>query len=116
MEPRELAREITKILSDKLAADIRVLEVTDLTTLADFFILATGTSEVHLKTLADEVAYKLKKQDLPLPRNIEGRGGSSWLLLDYGSVIVHILLAEARTFYSIERLWADAKQWSEGDL
>lgn len=114
MEPKELAKKIAQILSGKKAADIRLLGVTDLTALADFFVIATGTSATHLKTLAEEVEFVLKKQDV-LPRNIEGRSGGSWLLLDYGSVVAHLLLKEAREFYSIERLWADAKQYSEDE-
>ncbi|MDR0325398.1 MAG: ribosome silencing factor [Oscillospiraceae bacterium] len=115
MEPKELAKNAARILSDKKAADIRVLEVTDLTVLADYFIIATGTSSTHLKTLADEVEFMLKKQGVA-PGHIEGRGGGNWLLLDYGSVVVHVLLQDAREFYSIERLWSDAKQYGEDDL
>ncbi|MCL1807775.1 MAG: ribosome silencing factor [Oscillospiraceae bacterium] len=115
MEPKELAKSAAQILSSKKAADIRILEVTDLTVLADYFVIATGTSSTHLKTLADEVEFVLKKQDVP-PRHIEGKGGGSWLLLDYGAVVVHVLLQEAREFYSIERLWSDAKQYNEDEL
>ena len=115
MEPRELARNAARILSGKKAVDIRILEVTDLTVLADYFLIATGTSTTHLKTLADEVEYALKKQDI-MPGHIEGRGGGNWFLLDYGAVVVHILLQDAREFYSIERLWSDAKQYGEDDV
>ena len=113
MQPKELAKAIAKILSNKIATDIRVLEVTDLTVLADFFIIATGNSNTHLKTLCDEVEYVLKKQDL-LPRQVER--SENWMLLDYGAVVVHLLLQDAREFYSIERLWSDAKQHSEDEL
>ena len=115
MEPKTLAKNISKVLSDKKAVDIRVLEVTDLTVLADFFVLATGTSVTHLKTLADEVEFTLKKQGTP-PLRIEGKSGGNWLLLDYGPVVVHLLLRDARDFYSLERLWADARQWNEEEL
>ncbi|MDR0293780.1 MAG: ribosome silencing factor [Oscillospiraceae bacterium] len=115
MEPRELARNAARSLSAKKAADIRILEVTDLTVLADYFIIATGTSSTHLKTLADEVEVILKERGVA-PGHIEGRGGGNWLLLDYGAVVVHILLRDAREFYSIERLWADARQYNEDEL
>ncbi|MDR1669556.1 MAG: ribosome silencing factor [Oscillospiraceae bacterium] len=115
MEPKALAKHIAKILSGKKAADIRLLEVADLTALADFFIIATGTSAPHLKTLAEEVEFVLKKENI-LPGHIEGRHSGSWVLLDYGSVVVHLLMKDAREFYSIERLWADAKQYSEDEL
>jgi ribosome-associated protein len=112
MEPLALAKEISNILSNKKALDLRVLEVTDLTTLADYFIMATGTSTTHLKTLADEVEFLLKKQDV-YPNRVEGRAGGNWILIDYGAVVVHVLLQDAREFYSIERLWSDAKDYGE---
>ncbi len=115
MEPKELAKVISNILSGKKAVDIRVLEVSELTVLADFFVLATGTSTTHLKTLSDEVEAQLKKRGIP-PLRIEGKSGSHWLLLDYGAAVVHLLLAETRDFYSIEHLWADARQWNEDEL
>jgi ribosome-associated protein len=115
MEPKELAKSVSDILSNKKAADLRLLEVTDLTTLADYFIIATGTSTTHLKTLAEEVEYVLKKQGI-LPNRVEGRQGGEWVLIDYGAVVVHLLLGDAREFYSIERLWSDAKNVGEGEL
>jgi ribosome-associated protein len=108
MEPKELAMNIADILSGKKAAGLRILEITDLTVLADYFVIATGTSTTHVKTLADEVEFVLKKQGTP-PKAVEGRSGGNWLLLDYYSVVVHVMLAEAREFYSLERLWSDAK-------
>ena len=115
MEPKELARNAVKILSGKKADDIRVLEVTDLTTLADYFLIATGTSTTHLKTLAEEVELALKKQAV-FPNRVEGRAGGNWILIDYGAVVIHVLLRDARDFYSIERLWSDAKQMSEDEV
>lgn len=115
MEPRELAKSIAEILSNKKAADLRLLEVTDLTALADYFIIATGTSAPHLKTLAEEVEYVLKKRGV-MPNRIEGRSGGSWVLIDYGAVVVHLLMRDEREFYSIERLWSDAKDINEGEI
>ncbi|MDR1692516.1 MAG: ribosome silencing factor [Oscillospiraceae bacterium] len=114
MEPKKLAGRIAHILNDKKAADIRLLEVAELTTLADYFVIATGTSAPHLKTLAEEVEFVLKKEDIT-PGHTEGRNSGSWVLLDYGSVVVHLLQREAREFYSIERLWADAKVFVNED-
>jgi ribosome-associated protein len=115
MEPRELAKTITQLLSGKKAVGTAVLEITDLTVLADFFIITTGTSSTHLKTMAEEVEFVLKKQGIK-PKAIEGRAGGNWLLLDYGAVVVHVMLQEAREFYSIERLWSDAKKYSEDEI
>jgi ribosome-associated protein len=115
MEPKELAKKITDILTTKNAADLRLMEVTELTTLADYFIIATGTSSPHLKTLAEEVEYVLKKQGIR-PNRIEGRSGGEWVLIDYGAVVVHLLSGDMREFYAIERLWSDAKNVDEGEL
>jgi ribosome-associated protein len=115
MTSKELAQKAVKLLSGKKAAEIKVLEISDLTVLADYFVIATGTSSTHLKTLSAEIEYGLKQQGV-MPNHTEGKGGGSWKLLDYGGVVVHLLLKEAREFYSIERLWSDAKQYGEEDF
>ena len=115
MEPKEIAKAAARALDSKKAIDIRILEVTDLTVLADFFVIATGTSGTHLRTLTDEVEFSLKKKEL-LPLHTEGRDSGTWLLLDYGAVIVHIFLEDTRSFYSLEHIWSDAKPWDEADL
>ena len=115
MEPNVLAKTISQALDSKKAQDIRILQVTDLTVLADFFIIATGTSSTHIRTLADEVEFLLKQQGV-YPHHIEGHMAGNWLLLDYGCVVVHVFAQDTRAFYSIERLWLDAKVWNEEDL
>lgn len=115
MEPKELAKSIARVLDDKKALDIRVLGVTDLTVLADYFIIATGTSSTHLNTLSGEVEMRLKEAG-ELPLHTEGHMSGNWLLIDYGSVIVHLFLKDTRAFYSIERLWSDAKVYGEGSF
>ena len=109
MTQQEVLETIVKALDSKRAEDIRVLHVTDLTILGDYFIIANGTSTTHTRTLADEVDYQLsQKKREPLHR--EGRGnGSNWIVLDYGDVIVHIFYKETRDFYQLERLWADGE-------
>ncbi len=115
MTPRETAKVFAKALDGKMAQDIKILEVTDLTILADYFIIATASSSTHLKTLADFCEMEMKSRG-ELAGHIEGHASGSWVLLDYGSVIAHLFLKETREFYSLERLWADAKQWNEADL
>ena len=115
MTPREKAKIFAVALDGKMAQDIKILEVTELTILADYFIIATAASTTHLKTLADFCEMELKNLG-ELPGHIEGHSSGSWILLDYGSVVVHLFLQEARSFYSLERLWADSKQWKEEDL
>lgn len=121
MTSKELAGKIVKILDSKKALDIRVIGISDLTIIADYFVLATGTSNTQVKALADEVEYQLKQQDI-MPNRIEGYNSSSWILVDYGNVVVHIFQKDTRDFYSLERLWADGEQidineflTSEGD-
>ena len=109
MTSKELAGKIVKILDSKKALDIRVIGISDLTIIADYFVLATGTSNTQVKALADEVEYQLKRQDI-MPNRIEGYNSSSWILVDYGNVVVHIFQKDTRDFYSLERLWADGEQ------
>lgn len=100
-----LAKVIADALDGKKAVDVQTLEVSGQTVLADYFVLATGTSSTHVTALADEVEYKVKEELGVIPSHIEGK--TSWILLDYGTVIVHIFTAEAREFYNLEKLWAD---------
>lgn len=107
MERRELAEKIVKILDNKKATDIKVLEITDLTVVADYFVIATGTSGTHIKALADEVDVEIKKLGEE-PKGVEGRT-TGWILMDYCSVIVHIFTPDSRELFDLERLWSDAE-------
>lgn len=107
MEPFEAAKLAVKALNDKQASDIRLLKTTDLTVLADYFLICTANSTPHVRTLYDEVDEKLSKAGVP-PLRREGSRNSTWLLLDFGCLVVHIFQREAREFYSLERLWNDA--------
>jgi ribosome-associated protein len=94
-------------LDDKKAQDIRLLKVRDLTVLADYFVIASGTSTTQVGALYDEVDFKLGQMGTE-PLRVEGAATRSWVLLDYGAVVVHIFYPEAREFYALEHLWADA--------
>ncbi len=107
MTSKELATKIAQLLDDKKAGDVKVMHIENLTVLADYFVVCTGNATTHVKALSDEVEFKLKEEGI-YPLNIEGYNAANWILMDYGSVIVHIFLEETRGFYSIERLWADA--------
>ena len=109
MTSLELAREIAKILDSKKATDIKVLNIGELSSLGDYFVLASGSNISQTKALCDEIDEQLGKLGLN-PRRIEGYQSASWILLDYVDVIVHIFYSETREFYSLERLWADVKQ------
>lgn len=108
MEPLELAKMAYKALDDKKALDVKLLRVTDLTVLADYFLIASGTSNTHVGALAEEVDFQLGQAGIE-PSKIEGDKGKSWILLDYGALVVHVFYPETREFYALERLWADAE-------
>jgi len=108
MTPRDIAVKLFEIAEDRKAKNIRLLEITDLTVLADYFLIATANSKTHIKTMAEEMAQQLKQNGEPVHR-IEGHGGNNWMLLDFGCVVVHLFLPEAREFYNLDRVWADAK-------
>ena len=115
MEPFEAAKLAVKALDDKQGADIRILKTEDLTVLADYFIICTANSNSHVRTLYDEVDKRLSMAGMPAIRR-EGNRSSSWLLLDFGSVIVHIFQRDTREFYNLERLWSDAQELDVSDI
>ena len=108
MTPREMAIELAKAVDSKKGQNILVLETDGLTTLADYFVLCTGTSAPQLKALADAAEKAMKDNEI-LPHHIEGHRGGTWILQDYGDVVLHLFSAEAREFYDLDRLWQDAK-------
>ena len=108
MESLTLAQEIAKAFEDKIGLDIRILKVEELTTLADYFVIVTGQSNTQVRALTDAAEDTIKDLGLPMPRR-EGRGGDSWVLLDADTVIAHVFTREAREYYQLEKLWADAE-------
>jgi ribosome-associated protein len=92
-----------------------VLEVGDIISITDAFVITSGTNTRQVRTIAEEVERKLKEEGARAPVQVEGLGDSSWVLLDYGDFVVHVFLTETRDYYSLERLWADAPrvQWEE---
>ena len=106
---KEVAYEVTKALDSKKGQDIKLLKIDKVSSLADYFLICTSTSNTHVKTLCDFAEYTLEQLGEPLLGR-EGHRGNSWELLDYGSIVVHVFTEEARQFYSLERLWADAEQ------
>lgn len=105
MTTEELANKIVGILESKKGSDIEVIDVADKTTLADFFIIATGNSTTQIKALADEVEYVLKNEDQIMADHVEGRSGDKWILIDFKDIIVHIMHPEVRASYDLENLW-----------
>lgn len=105
----ELLQKILKILDSKKGIDIKYMEIKDITTIADYFVIASGTSSTHIKSLVDNVEYELKKDGI-YPNKIEGYETGTWILMDYGDVVVHIFTEQERENYNIEKLWEEMKQ------
>ena len=108
LTPKEIAVAVTKALDEKKGMDIKLLKIDKVSSLADYFLICTGTSNTHVKTLCDYAEYSMEQMGEPMLGR-EGHRGNSWELLDYGSVVVHVFTDEARKFYDLERLWADAE-------
>jgi ribosome-associated protein len=108
MTSEELKNNICRILDSKKAADITILDVERLTVLADYFIIAGGTSTTNVKALAEYVEEKMEEAGVP-PIRKEGLKDARWVVYDYGNVILHILLDDMRLFYCLEKLWSDGK-------
>ncbi|NMB98018.1 MAG: ribosome silencing factor [Clostridiaceae bacterium] len=106
MNSAEFSDKISQILLDKKARDVDIVRVENLTILADFFILCTGTSTTHIRTLADEIIKSLREEGIEC-HHVEGYESSKWVLLDYGSVVIHIFHEEERKYYNLERLWSE---------
>lgn len=109
MEAREIMEKIALAADGKKAIDLKVLQIGELTTLADYFVICSGTSYPHMNAIAEEIEEKLDEAQV-FPRGREGKDSQNWILLDCGDVIVHIFSTESREFYSIERLWSDARE------
>ncbi|MBE6960025.1 MAG: ribosome silencing factor [Ruminococcaceae bacterium] len=112
---KEVAYEVTKALDAKKGMDIKLLRINDVSSIADYFLICTGTSSTHVKTLCDYAEYTLDQLGEPMLGR-EGHRGNSWELLDYGSIVVHVFTEEARQFYDLERLWADAENVDLKDI
>lgn len=108
MTQNEVLKKIIRTLDSKKAEDIMAIKITDLTILADYFVIANGTSTTHTRTLAEEVEYQLSQEGIE-PNRTEGYNGSNWVILDYGDIVVHVFYKETRDYYQLERLWSDGE-------
>ena len=105
----EIASAVVKILDTKKASQIKLLKIDKKTLIADYFVICTGNSSTQIKSLADEVEYQLKVGKINYVR-LEGTDSNEWKVLDCHDVIVHVFSNEARDFYKLEKLWADAEE------
>ena len=115
LSAKEVAYEVTRALDAKKGLNIKLLKIDKVSSLADYFLICTGTSSTHVKTLCDYAEYTLEQLGEPMLGR-EGHRGNTWELLDFGSIVVHVFTDEAREFYSLERLWADAEQVDLKDI
>ena len=107
--PQEIALAAARAASDKKANDVQVLNVSALTAETDFFVICSAETQIQIDTIVREIIDQLDDAGVELLRH-EGRGGNSWILLDYGGVVVHVFEEEERRYYNLEKLWADAER------
>ena len=106
MTDNEILTIAVKAIDSKRGENIRIIKIDELTVIADYFIIANGSSTTQVKALADEVEFKLSEAGLE-PKRTEGYQGANWIVLDYIDVVIHIFHKETRDFYDLERLWQD---------
>jgi len=109
MEADALTRLVVDALDDLKAVNTVTLDVTGLTDVMDYLVITSGTSNRHVKSLADNVCMEAKKQGMR-PLGVEGEAAGEWVLVDFGDVVVHVMLPATRDFYDLERLWARPEQ------
>lgn len=104
----DLGRLIVDLVADKKGENIVLMDLRDITVIADFFIIASAGSERQLNAISEHIRDEVKLKNQQLPLRVEGRGDSGWVLMDYGDVVVHLFAPELRDYYDLEGLWADA--------
>ena len=112
---KEMVRIACKALDDKKAKDIKILDISGVSVLADYFIIASGSNRNQVQAMADEAQEKLYKAGYEA-KQVEGYQTANWILMDYQDIIVHIFDEENRLFYDLERIWRDGKQITKEDL
>ena len=110
MESKKLALMCRELADNKKAEDIVVLDVRKLSSVTDYFVIASGTSHPHLRAIVEEIAGKLRDEHDLRPSRSEGSTGGNWVVLDYFDVIIHVMHADTRAHYDLEGLWGDAKK------
>lgn len=110
LAPSELSADVARaaeVAQDRKGRDVTVLDLRGLSSATDFFLLVTGTSDIHVRSIAENIMEELKREDVR-PDHVEGVRGGRWVLLDYIDFVVHVFHPAARDFYQLERLWGDA--------
>ncbi len=112
---KEMAKLASKALDEKKAMDIKIIDISEVSTIADYFIIASGGNQNQVQAMVDNVEEKLGRAGHE-PKQIEGTKSSSWILMDYGDLIVHVFDEENRLFYDLERIWRDGKEIDAEEL
>jgi ribosome-associated protein len=112
---KKLAKAAVEALEEKKAEDIRIIDISEVSVIADYFIIAGGNNKSQIQALSDTVEEKLGRNGLPL-KQVEGYQNANWVLLDFGDIIVHIFDKENRLFYDLERIWQDGRKIEISDL
>ena len=115
MDSKQIAKIAFDALEDKKGVNIKVIDISNISILADYFIIAGGTNENQVKALADNVEEELAKADIT-PKQIEGYNNANWILMDYQDVIIHIFNEQDRLFFDLERIWSDGNEINGTDL
>lgn len=115
MTSRELAKIAMDALEDKKVEDLRIIDISEVSIMADYFIIGSGSSQTQVRALANNVEEKLQEASVT-PRQIEGYQSASWILMDFNDIIVHVFNSEDRLFYNLEKIWLDGKQIQPSDL
>lgn len=115
MTSAEYCKIAVKVLEDKKAEDVKVIDIREISPIADFFIIADGMNQNQIQAMRDAVDEALYKADLKV-RQVEGNQSSTWILMDYNDIIIHIFSKEDRLFYDLERIWKDGKEISVDEL
>ncbi|EFU76215.1 ribosome silencing factor [Lachnoanaerobaculum saburreum] len=109
MELKEIVKKIYKIIEDKKGDDIKVIDISKISSIADYFIIAGANNINQVQAISDEIDFILGKEGI-LPKAVEGNKNATWMLLDYNDIVVHIFLKEDRVFYDLERIWRDGTE------
>lgn len=115
LSSKEMAKKAVESLEEKKSVDVRVIDISGVSTIADYFIIGEGTNRNQVQALADEVEEQLGRVGVN-PKQIEGYATANWILMDYRDIIVHIFDSENRQFYDLERIWKDGKEIATTDL
>lgn len=115
MTSRELCKIAVNALEDRKAEDVKVIDIQEISPVADYFIIANGTNQNQIQAMKDAADEALYKAGLKV-KQVEGNQSSTWILMDYGDIIIHIFSKEDRLFYDLERIWRDGKIMDASDL